>query len=147
MRFQVPQFIEIEDTIVGPLTLKQFLYLAGGAGMSVVAYNFLPFLIAVIVIAVIGSLSLALAFYKHNNKPFIDLLEAGVMFYLGEKLYIWKKKDRVITNNTQQAQPPAQVYVPRLSDSKLKDLTWSLDISKESTNPITREEKGDKFQI
>jgi len=147
MRFQVPQFIEIEDTIVGPLTLKQFLYLAGGAGMSVVAYNFLPFLIAVIVIAVIGSLSLALAFYKHNNKPFIDLLEAGVMFYLGEKLYIWKKKDRVITNDTQQAQPPAQVYVPRLSDSKLKDLTWSLDISKESTNPITREEKGDKFQI
>lgn len=147
MRFQVPQFIEIEDTIVGPLTLKQFLYLAGGAGMSVVAYNFLPFLIAVMVIALIGSLSLALAFYKHNNKPFIDLLEAGVMFYLGEKLYIWKKKDRVITNDTQQAQPPAQVYVPRLSDSKLKDLTWSLDISKESTNPITREEKGDKFQI
>lgn len=145
MRFQVPQFIEIEDTIVGPLTLKQFLYLAGGAGMCVVAYNFLPFLIAVIVIAVIGSLSLALAFYKHNNKPFIDLLEAGVMFYLGEKLYIWKKRDRVISKTTQQTQAPAQVYVPRLSDSKLKDLTWSLDISKESTNPVTRREDGDTF--
>ena len=33
-----------------------------------------------------------------------------------------------------------QIYVPKLSDSKLHDLTWSLDI-KESLNPVTREEK------
>ncbi|MCX6703350.1 MAG: PrgI family protein [Candidatus Zambryskibacteria bacterium] len=145
MRFQVPQFIEIEDKIVGPLTLKQFLYLAGGAGMSIVAYNFLPLVFSVIVIASVGALSLALAFYKHNNKPFVDLLEAGIMYYMGEKLYIWKKRDRVIeTKNDVVA--PAQVYVPRLSDSKLKELTWSLDIN-ESSNPITRGEKGDKFQI
>jgi len=28
MQYQVPQFIEVEDRIIGPLTLKQFLYLA-----------------------------------------------------------------------------------------------------------------------
>ena len=32
------------------------------------------------------------------------------------------------------------VNVPKMSDSKLKDLSWSLDI-KESLNPVTREEK------
>lgn len=138
MRFQVPQFIEIEDKIVGPLTLKQFLYLAGGGGMSMIAYRFLPFFIAIIVIAALITISMALAFYKYNNKPFIDLLEAGVQYYLGEKLYIWKKKDRVVeTKNTTPAANP-QMYVPRLSDSKLKELTWSLDI-KENQNPVTRD--------
>ena len=34
MMFSVPQFIDVEDKIIGPLTLKQFIYLAGGAGLS-----------------------------------------------------------------------------------------------------------------
>jgi len=149
MRFQVPQFIEIEDKIVGPLTIKQFLYLAGGAGMSIIAYRFLPLIVAIMVIAVIATLSMALAFFKYNNKPFVDLLEAGIQYYIGEKLYIWKKRDRVV-EATEVNKAPPQMYVPRLSDSKLKELTWSLDINKESTNPVTREEKEGsdlKFKI
>lgn len=138
MRFQVPQFIEIEDKIVGPLSLKQFLYLAGGAGMSFVAYRFLPLLISIIVIPILIAFSTALAFYKHNSKPFIDLVEAGVRYYLGEKLYIWKKQERVVETKTSTPTPNPQMYVPRLSDSKLKELTWSLDI-KENQNPVTRD--------
>ena len=42
MHFQTPQFIEIEDKIFGPLTLKQFIYLAGAAGLSFTAYSLLP---------------------------------------------------------------------------------------------------------
>jgi hypothetical protein len=42
MRFQVPQFIEVEDKIFGPLTVKQFIYLAGGAGLVFILYHFLP---------------------------------------------------------------------------------------------------------
>jgi PrgI family protein len=41
MRFEVPQFIEIEDKIFGSLSWRQFLYLSGGVGMAVVI--FLPF--------------------------------------------------------------------------------------------------------
>ncbi|MHB1316600.1 MAG: PrgI family protein [Minisyncoccota bacterium] len=137
MRFQVPQFIEIEDKIVGPLTIKQFLYLAGGAGMSIIAWRFLPMILAVMVIAVILALASALAFFRYNGKPFVDLLEAGITFYLGEKLYIWKKRERIIEKKNTTQETPAQVYVPRLSDSKLKELTWSLDI-KENQNPVTR---------
>jgi hypothetical protein len=29
MQFRVPQFIDIEDKLFGPLTFKQFIYLAG----------------------------------------------------------------------------------------------------------------------
>lgn len=33
MQFQVPQFIEVEDKIFGPLTFKQFVYIAGGVAL------------------------------------------------------------------------------------------------------------------
>ena len=129
MRFQVPQFIDVEDKVVGPLTIKQFVYLAGGAGMCFVAWRFLPLLIAVVVIAAVGALAGALAFYKYNNKPFVDLLESGFSYYTGSKLYLWKKKDKEIVHKEKAEAGPAQVYVPRLSDSKLKDLAWSLDVN------------------
>jgi hypothetical protein len=129
MRFQVPQFIEIEDKVVGPLTIKQFMYLAGGAGMAFVAWKFLPIFVSILFIAGIGALSLSLAFYKVNNKPFVDMLESAFSFYVGEKLYIWQKKDKKIEQRA-EGEPASQrqVYVPKLSDSKLKELSWSLDI-------------------
>ncbi len=48
MRYQVPQFIEIEDKIFGPLTLKQFIYLAGGGGLCLIFFSLLPLYIMVI---------------------------------------------------------------------------------------------------
>ena len=77
MRFQVPQFIEIEDKIFGPLTLKQFIYLAGGGGISFVIYSIIPYIIvALFFIVPVMIFSVALAFYKINGKPFIFILES-----------------------------------------------------------------------
>ena len=73
MQYQTPQFIDVEDKIFGPLTVRQFVYLAGGAGLSFILFQLLPFLIAIILIGGVAALSLALAFYKINNKPFILL--------------------------------------------------------------------------
>jgi len=139
MRYQVPQFIEIEDKIIGPLTIKQFVYLAGGAGMAFIVYTYVYFYIAIILIAVIIPLALALAFYKVNNKPFIDFLESAFLYYTKQNLYIWKKEEKKPVATIEKTPEPAnQVYVPRLSDSKLKDLSWSLDIN-ENLNPLTGE--------
>ena len=40
MQFQTPQFIETENKIIGPLTLKQFFYLAVGFGVSFTFFLF-----------------------------------------------------------------------------------------------------------
>jgi len=144
MRYQVPQFIEVEDKVIGPLTIKQFIYVVGGGGMCFIAYTYLPIYIAVLIIAIVGPLSLALAFYKINNKPFIDFLESGFLFYTKQNLYIWKKEDKKPVARTQDPNPtPRQVFVPKLSDSKLKELSWSLDIN-ENLNPLTGENKNTK---
>jgi hypothetical protein len=138
MKYQVPQFIEIEDKIIGPFTIKQFVYLAGGGFMCYIAYTYLPFILGIILVAIIASLSLALAFYKINNKPFIDMLEAAFMFYTNNNLYIWKKENKPIVKEEMEKEQ-AQVFVPRLSDSKLKELSWTLDIN-ENLNPLTGED-------
>lgn len=144
MRFQVPQFIEMEDKIFGPLTIKQFVYLAGGAGLSFILFRFLPLIIAILLIVGVLGFSLALAFYQVNNKPLIYVLQSAFGYFFSSKLYLWKKKDK--TKELTKAGPTGllgqtPIYVPKLSQSKLHDLTWSLDI-KESLNPVTQEENS-----
>lgn len=140
MRFQVPQFIEVEDKIFGQLTLKQFVYVAGGVGISVLLFRLLPLIVAIVVIAPIIVLSLALAFYKINNKPFIFTLEAAIRYFFGSKLYIWKKEPKKIIPREERKPEEAEqsLFVPKLSDSKLKELTWSLDIN-ENVSPGANE--------
>lgn len=141
MRFQVPQFIGVEDKIFGPLTIKQFIYLAGGAGMCFFLIKLLPNFLALIFCIPVAGLAIALAFYKINNKPFIFVLESAFKYALHEKLYIWKKENKKIVKTEVASAEEPLLYVPKLADSKLKDLTWSLDVTTESLNPVTRPEK------
>lgn len=133
MRFQVPQFIEVEDKIFGPLTLKQFIYVVGGGGLSFMVYVFLDsLLLSAIPAAIIMGISAALAFYKINNKPLVSVIESAFYYYIGNKLYIWKKQEPKKSKSTVESNADtkdyASIMVPKISDSKLKDLTWSLDI-------------------
>lgn len=127
MRFSVPQFIDIEDKIFGPFTFKQFVYLAGGAGICFIIYKLLPFFFAVLLIVPVAGLALALTFYKVNNKPFIAILESYIRFLVQGKLYIWKKDPKKKEADKTEDVLPAPI-VPRLSESKLKDISWSLDV-------------------
>ena len=130
MQFKVPQFLDIEDKLFGPFTFKEFVYLAGGAGMIFVLYKLLPLWIAIIPIAAVALLSGLLTFYRINNKPFIYYLQAGVNYAISSKLFVWKQ--RLVKHNDKQPEENIQIQtttiVPVVSESKLKDLSWSLDI-------------------
>ncbi len=127
MQFQVPQFINIEDRI-GPLTIKQYVYLVGGIGMVYIIYHFLPFYLAIFIIAPIALLALALAFFPFNGKPFIFTLQAAIAYAFGNRLYIWKKRPKAVMARAEGG-AKAESVVPTLSGSRLKDLTWALDIN------------------
>jgi hypothetical protein len=100
MRFEVPQFIEIEDKIFGPLTWRQFLYLGGGVGAAVVMFLRLPFVLFVVFGVPLAMLAGALAFYPVNSRPFSYFLEAIVSYISGNRLYLWRKEDTVYKNDT-----------------------------------------------
>ncbi len=146
MRFQVPQFIEVEDKIFGPLTIKQFIYLLSGAGISFIFYAIIKNLfISLIFILPVIAFTFVLSFYKVNNKPFINVIESAFNYYTKSKLYLWKKVEKPITPKPgEENDPTSSFYVPKLSDSKLKDLTWSLDI-KQSQTPAQNEQGKKTF--
>ncbi len=129
MRFEVPQFIDIEDKIFGPLTFKQFIYVAGGAGLSYAVYKILPIFLAVPIILFIGLLAWALAFYKLNNQPFINIGQAFVRYITKNKLYVWKKEPNKVVKVVEQ--PKEEVKIPEvheLSARNIQDLARNLDI-------------------
>lgn len=93
-QFQVPQFIETEDKIVGPLTIRQFLYLAVAGALSGVCYLiFQPFL-AVLLTLVFMGIGGVLAFAKVNGRTMTSFLGSAFSFIWNRKLYIFAvKKD------------------------------------------------------
>jgi len=138
MPFQVPQYIGIEDKVIGPLSFRQFLYLSGGSGAAFLAYRFLPLYIGIFVIIPCLVLALSLAFYRINNRSFLTMVEHATRYFVKPKLYVWhhrerlekKKKDKTIDSNA--------FVLPHLSESKLKDLSWSLDV----VSPTQQEAAG-----
>ncbi len=134
MQFEVPQFIEIEDKIVGPLTLKQFIYIAGTVGLAYISYSLIPYK-AIGVIFAIAFLSFGglLAFYQYNNRPFVKLVSSVFYFYTKPRLYIWKPrkkimKDKLDISNFKTTQTVvSQTQTP--SSSRLTDMSWQLDMT------------------
>ncbi len=135
MRFQVPQFIDVEDKIFGPLTLKQFIYIAGGVGVAVICFSFLPKFLAIIISAPFVGISAALAFYKPNNRPFVHALEAMINFYTKDKIYVWKKIPKPIEKGSEVGTSSApELFVPNISGSKLKDMRTNINVKGEAGN-------------
>ena len=145
-QFQVPQFITVEDKVIGPLTAKQFLYILGGIGVIALArfllVSFLFFPIAIVVAA----LTLALAFLKVNEIPFPTLVKNGFRYTLHPHIYIWKKEDGKAKPKQTVIQPDITVNAtPKLSESKLSDLAWSLNIKEKLRQTEEGESRESSF--
>lgn len=129
MNFQVPQFIEIEDKVIGPFSFKQFIYLAGSIGLAFIVYVYVPRVIAIIPITIIVALGAALAFVKVNNRPFIIILQSAIRYYLSRKLYLWEKRDKPLAPKSQMV-AASPTTLNQVSKSQLEELSWNLDITK-----------------
>lgn len=90
MQFQVPQFIETEDKIIGPLTLKQFGYLAGGGFFLLMLYYVLEFWLWIIVAAIVGLFVIAMAFLKYHGRSFMVLFFAMISYLWRPRLFLWQ---------------------------------------------------------
>lgn len=139
-QYQVPQFIEVEDKIFGPLTLKQFIYLAGGGGVCLIFFTLLPLWLTFLLGTPVMVFSAALAFYTINGRPFIVAVEHAASYFFGNKLYLWKQKPIApVSGKAGMSAAAGQLLppVPKLSQSRLKDLSWSLNIKDRAQMGVT----------
>ncbi len=94
MQFKVPQFIEHEAKIFGPLTFKQFI-VVGFAGLISLVFFFVfgdNFFLWLVVSGIVIGTSLSLVFVQVEGIPLISLIGKSIGFFTEPRVYIWKKK-------------------------------------------------------
>ncbi|MBI4992420.1 MAG: PrgI family protein [Candidatus Harrisonbacteria bacterium] len=135
MNFQVPQFIETEDKIVGPLTIKQFLFLAVAGGISFALFFFLQFILWLIITLFLGIIAASFAFIKINGQSFTTIAFSALNFYLKPHFYLWQSK--IASEKIPQIKLPESGISP--AKSRLNDLWEQL---KTSRKPLPKREKS-----
>ncbi len=94
MQFKVPQNIDMEDKIIGPLTLTQFFYLLFGGLILYILFTNLAATSALLfwILALpIGLFSFAMAFVKVQDRPFPTFIMAGIKFMTQPRARVWQR--------------------------------------------------------
>jgi len=69
-KFIVPQFIDAEDKIFGPITVRQFVMMIGGVFVIFLSYKLADFALFLFQTIVVVIFVFLFAFYKVNGAPF-----------------------------------------------------------------------------
>jgi hypothetical protein len=139
MRFTVPQFIEREAKIIGPLTFKQFTYVGIGIAICFVMYYVASFYVFLISCVIFGGSGLALAFLQVNGQSLPTTLGNLFKFTLTPKIYIWKKRDipiRVLKREpiptiSKKKEEKEEIPLKIAEKSQLKKLQTNIEVSNE----------------
>jgi len=96
MRFTVPQFIEHEAKIVGPLTFKQFSFIGVAAAICFVLYYTVPFSVFLAACLILGGGAAVLAFLKIGGRSLATVFGNFLKFSASTRIFIWKKGETPI---------------------------------------------------
>lgn len=91
-RFIVPQFIDAEDKIWGPITVRQFIIVLSGGLLIVLSYKLSDFALFVTQTAIIAILVVVFAFIKINGVSFHLFLLNVIQTIKRPKIRIWRKE-------------------------------------------------------
>ena len=91
MRFTLPQFIEHEAKIVGPLTFRQFIFIGMAAAICFILYYMVPFSVFLVACLILGGGAIALAFLKIGGRSLSTILGNFLKFSVSPKIFIWRK--------------------------------------------------------
>jgi len=136
MQYSVPQFIDVEDKVVGPFTGKQALFLILGFGIILILFTFLQFFIFIIMAIPVIVLSLAFAFWRPKGFSVSQWISNIINFYTTAHLYIWRREpDSRMFKQTQRKQTAKEAQPIPISRNRIKELAWLLDTSTSVSMP------------
>lgn len=133
MRFEVPQFLSIEDKLFGPFSFRQAIYLAGGGALIYLLFKVLPTYLAFILGLPVGTFALALVFYKPNGQPFIKMVGSVVNYMTSKKFYLWQNPQKRYIEEIQKVKKEG--ITGKIADEverapRIGDIARGLDIIK-----------------
>jgi len=132
MRFVVPQFIDVEDKIIGPFSVRQFIIFLAGGGILFILYNIFNFIIFIILGVFVFALTGISAFAKINGQLFHYFMLNIFYTTRRPRLKIWKKEVTAeeITKAHREKTVKAVKVVPAkkmITSSKLAHLSLVVD--------------------
>jgi hypothetical protein len=69
-QFTIPQFIDVEDKIIGPITARQFIIMLSASVLIAICYKIFDFELFVVAGLLIFAMAGTFAFLKINGRPF-----------------------------------------------------------------------------
>lgn len=128
-QFVVPQFLDVESKIIGPLTVRQFIIFLAGAGMIFLVFKLASFWMAAIEGILVFALTGVFAFLKINGRPFHFFLLNLIQTLRRPTLKIWNKE--VFSENiAKEKKVPLPKFIPpkpHLTASRLSELSLVVD--------------------
>jgi hypothetical protein len=99
MQYKIPQFIDREATIVGPLSFRQFLFFGAAAAVSFTLWPFLAPVNMQLYLGISGVcfvIAIGLAFGKVEGRNLGNVVISAFYFLTTPKIYLWKRKNSTI---------------------------------------------------
>lgn len=127
-QFVIPQFIDVEDKIFGPITTRQFVILLVAGLFLFGAFKLADTTLFIFLLAVIGSFTLVLAFVKINGQAFHYVILNIVQTVRRPSRRVWSKFYTKAELNELRREAPEEVAekikaIPKVSYSRLRDLS------------------------
>jgi len=127
-QFTIPQFIDVEDKIIGPITTRQFIIMLGGFMLIAGCYKLFDFALFLTVGLSIFGVSVLFAFVKINGRPFHLFALNVVQTSKRSKLRVWNHKIGMIELDDETIPMPAEkIPAKHYSFSRLTELSLIVD--------------------
>ena len=127
-QFVVPQFIDVEDKIFGPVTTRQFVILLSAGLILFVVFKLADLTLFIFLAALIGGFALVLAFVKINGQSFHYFLLNIVQTVRRPSRRVWYKsftKNELVESikSGKVEMVEAVKEIPRMSYNRIRDLS------------------------
>ncbi|MEK7540060.1 MAG: PrgI family protein [Patescibacteria group bacterium] len=131
MQFVVPQFIEVESKIIGPISARQFVIMLVGAGLLFLLYKFAPFWLLIVGGAMVFGTVVMFGFVKIHSQPFHWFFLSLVQTLRRPRLRLWFRdefifREKAPKKEKDQAKVVARAKVP-VSNSRLAEMALLVD--------------------
>ncbi len=129
-RFIVPQFIDAEDKIFGPVTVRQFIIVIIGFLFIFIAYKLSDFALFALEAFIITSVTLLFAFVKFNGAPFHVFFGNFLNTFTKAKIRVWMKEYIAVAEFKSKNEEKKEEYIkpkPLANSGKLSELSLIID--------------------
>lgn len=129
MQITVPQYIDVEDKIVGPLTAKQLGWMIGLGVLLMILWKMTSRPVFFIVGIPSVLIFVGMAFYKPYGQPLGSFVIFGIMYFFRPKIYFWKRPQPAAMKIPQKAKAGNQMQQQEknFSSESLHELAELLD--------------------